>query len=171
MAVFVQPDDALLLVDVQRDFLPGGALAVRDGDQVVPVLNRYIAAAHGRLPPRTVLSEYHAGGSPSGSYMIRRGRWKYIYYCGYAPMLFDLERDPHERNDLAAAPEYRAQLAACESELREVVDPEAVDALARADQRAMIERLGGKSAILARGAVRHTPPPGVAATRIPVERA
>jgi nicotinamidase/pyrazinamidase len=30
--------DALLVVDVQRDFLPGGALAVPEGDQVVPVL-------------------------------------------------------------------------------------------------------------------------------------
>jgi nicotinamidase/pyrazinamidase len=30
--------DALLIVDVQRDFLPGGALAVPDGDAVVPAL-------------------------------------------------------------------------------------------------------------------------------------
>jgi nicotinamidase/pyrazinamidase len=34
--------DALILVDVQNDFCPGGALPVTDGDQVVPVLNRYI---------------------------------------------------------------------------------------------------------------------------------
>jgi nicotinamidase/pyrazinamidase len=32
--------DALLVVDVQRDFLPGGALAVPGGDAIVPVLNR-----------------------------------------------------------------------------------------------------------------------------------
>ncbi|KAI5916410.1 isochorismatase family protein [Thauera sp. 2A1] len=32
--------DALVVVDVQRDFLPGGALGVPDGDAVVPVLNR-----------------------------------------------------------------------------------------------------------------------------------
>jgi nicotinamidase/pyrazinamidase len=31
---------ALLIVDVQNDFCPGGALAVKEGDQVVPVLNR-----------------------------------------------------------------------------------------------------------------------------------
>jgi nicotinamidase/pyrazinamidase len=31
---------ALLLVDLQNDFLPGGALAVAEGDQVVPVANR-----------------------------------------------------------------------------------------------------------------------------------
>jgi nicotinamidase/pyrazinamidase len=30
---------ALLIVDVQNDFCPGGALAVKDGDKVVPVIN------------------------------------------------------------------------------------------------------------------------------------
>jgi len=33
---------ALIVVDVQNDFCPGGALAVNEGDAVVPVLNRYI---------------------------------------------------------------------------------------------------------------------------------
>lgn len=35
-------EKALLIVDVQNDFCPGGALAVAEGDRVVPVLNRYI---------------------------------------------------------------------------------------------------------------------------------
>ena len=35
--------DALLLIDVQKDFLPGGSLGVRDGDAIVPVLNACIA--------------------------------------------------------------------------------------------------------------------------------
>lgn len=39
----MDPESALLLVDIQRDFLPGGALAVTDGDQVVPVANRLMA--------------------------------------------------------------------------------------------------------------------------------
>lgn len=34
--------DALLVIDVQNDFCPGGALAVSGGDGVVPVLNQYI---------------------------------------------------------------------------------------------------------------------------------
>lgn len=33
--------DALVIVDVQNDFCPGGSLAVPEGDQVVPVLNQY----------------------------------------------------------------------------------------------------------------------------------
>ena len=32
--------DALIVIDVQNDFCPGGALAVADGDAVVPLVNR-----------------------------------------------------------------------------------------------------------------------------------
>ena len=38
--------DALLIVDVQNDFLPGGNVAVPDGDAVIPVLNDYIGLFH-----------------------------------------------------------------------------------------------------------------------------
>ena len=31
---------ALILVDIQTDFLPGGALAVPDGDAIIPIVNR-----------------------------------------------------------------------------------------------------------------------------------
>ena len=40
--IAIKDSDALILVDVQRDFCPGGALPVPDGDQVIPNLNRYI---------------------------------------------------------------------------------------------------------------------------------
>ena len=36
---------ALVVVDVQRDFCPGGALAARDGERILPALNGYLAAA------------------------------------------------------------------------------------------------------------------------------
>ena len=45
-----------------------------------------------------------------------------------------------------------------------------VDQRARGDQTAMIEKLGGKEAVLDRGGIRHSPPPGVKATRIVAER-
>ncbi len=35
----LQPTDALLVIDVQNDFMPGGALAVADGDAIVPLIN------------------------------------------------------------------------------------------------------------------------------------
>lgn len=34
------PNEALLVIDVQRDFMPGGSLAVPDGDAVIPIINR-----------------------------------------------------------------------------------------------------------------------------------
>jgi nicotinamidase/pyrazinamidase len=36
-------DSALILVDIQNDFCPGGALAVSEGDQIVPIVNQLIA--------------------------------------------------------------------------------------------------------------------------------
>lgn len=39
-------DDALIIVDVQNDFCPGGALPIANGDAVVPVLNRWMACAY-----------------------------------------------------------------------------------------------------------------------------
>jgi len=38
----LKDNDALLLVDVQKDFLPGGALAVPNADKILPFLNAYI---------------------------------------------------------------------------------------------------------------------------------
>jgi nicotinamidase/pyrazinamidase len=37
--ITLQPTDALLVIDVQNDFMPGGALAVPDGDAIVPLIN------------------------------------------------------------------------------------------------------------------------------------
>ena len=36
--------NALILVDIQNDFLPGGALPVAEGDQIVPIVNRLLPA-------------------------------------------------------------------------------------------------------------------------------
>jgi len=44
----IKPDasSALIVVDVQNCFLPGGSVAVKDGDQVVPVINRIANASY-----------------------------------------------------------------------------------------------------------------------------
>jgi nicotinamidase/pyrazinamidase len=46
---------ALIVVDVQNDFCPGGALAVTDGDAVVPVINRLLP----RFPVRVFTQDWH----------------------------------------------------------------------------------------------------------------
>ena len=122
-----------------------------------------LETALGRTPQRTILSEYHAAGAVSASYMIRHGRFKYVHYVGLPPMLFDLAADPHERRDLGRDPTLKAVREECEAQLRQVVDPEAMDRVARADQRAHIERNGGTEAILKKGTFRYSPPPGAKA--------
>jgi len=50
---------ALVLVDVQNDFLPGGSLAVPGGDQIVPVLNRYLELFHRAGLPIYATRDWH----------------------------------------------------------------------------------------------------------------
>ena len=54
-----QLGDALLIVDVQNDFLPGGSLAVPRGDEVVPVLNRYLRAFAVQSLPVYATRDWH----------------------------------------------------------------------------------------------------------------
>jgi len=51
--------DALLIIDVQNDFCPGGALAVPEGDRVVAVLNRYIERFREKGIPIIASRDWH----------------------------------------------------------------------------------------------------------------
>ena len=146
------------LVDVFPTVIEGAGLTPHPGDTDLPGTSLLDIVR--RAPQRTVLSEYHAAGAATGAFMIRKGRFKYVYYAGMPAQLFDLDADPQERRNLALAPGYAGLAADCEKELRRVVDPEAADALAKADQRAGIARMGGREAILARGSFGYWPVPG-----------
>jgi nicotinamidase/pyrazinamidase len=65
--------DALMIVDVQNDFCPGGALPIPNGDHVVPVLNAWIAAAVERRLPVYASRDWHPAGHPS--FESEGGRW------------------------------------------------------------------------------------------------
>jgi len=108
---------------------------------------------------RPIFSEYHAAGAVSGGYMLRKGRWKLNVYVGFPPELFDLQDDPEELVDLASDPSCADVLKALDAELRGICDPEAMNALAFADQAALIEHYGGRDAALKLGAPGATPPP------------
>ena len=58
----LQPGDMLLVTDIQNDFLPGGRLAVAGGDEVVPVLNRYIGAFLAQGLPVYATRDWHPDG-------------------------------------------------------------------------------------------------------------
>lgn len=108
-------------------------------------------------PGREIISQYHAVGAVSGSYMLRKGKWKYIEYAGFEPELFDLQSDPEETTNIAARnPEVVATLAAT---LRNHVVPEIVETKAFASQDKLIESFGGIEAALKIGGKGATPPP------------
>lgn len=110
-------------------------------------------------PDRVAFSEYHAATSPSGGFMIANAKWKYHYYVGYPPELFDLEKDPEEANNLIDDAAYADIATAMYKQLLAVCDPEAVDAIAKADQDRLVEKWGGPEAAINAGTPGETPPP------------
>jgi len=69
----MQAGDALLVVEMQNDFCPGGALPVEEGDRVVPVLNRWIRAARERGIPVYASRDWHPRGHVS--FVEAGGEW------------------------------------------------------------------------------------------------
>ena len=114
-------------------------------------------------PDRTAFSEYHDGGSTTGSFMVRWDRWKYVHYVGYQPQLFDLEADPTEQHDLvglsALTSESAAALAEGERRLRAICDPDRVNTQCFEDQKHRIDALGGERACRDAYVFNHTPTP------------
>jgi nicotinamidase/pyrazinamidase len=65
--------DAMIVVDVQNDFLPGGPLAVPGGDEIIPVLNRVIERFHRRGLPIVATRDWHPPNHCS--FMAQGGPW------------------------------------------------------------------------------------------------
>ncbi len=151
------------LVDVFPTVLECTGTPRADEDLAKPGRNLLTIAQAPDDETRVAFSEYHAAGAASGAFMIRRGRFKLVHYVGMAPQLFDLVADPQEMNDIAGKAEYAATIAELNVELRKICDPDEVDARAKADQAAVVEKNGGRDAVIKRGTFGATPPPGSAA--------
>jgi len=143
------------LVDLAPTFLSAFGLAETN----LPGRSLFELALEPTDPARVGFSEYHAVGSPSGAFMLRKGRWKYHEYVGYPCELFDLASDPDERNNKADDPSCSAVLAELRGELRRIVDPAIADRQAKADQRALVERFGGREVAFRLGVKGPTPAP------------
>jgi nicotinamidase/pyrazinamidase len=71
MEIAPQPGDALLVIDVQNDFCPGGTLAVEDGDKVIPLINalaqkfEHVVLTQDWHPPQHIsFNSTHPGKQP-----------------------------------------------------------------------------------------------------------
>ncbi len=116
----------------------------------------------GKPTQRVVLSEYHASSSRAGEYMIRHGKWKYVYFVRYPdqPQLFDLEHDPEELQDIGTDPAFQAVKKECHSRLLSLLSPEEVDRRAKRRQAELVAANGGREAVIRRGSFAYSPPPG-----------
>lgn len=147
------------LVDLFPTILHATGVAPAPEDADLPGLSLLDSAKTDQGQGRLAFSEYHAIGSETAGYMLADDRYKYHYYVGHEPELFDLTEDPDELTDLAGDPAHAEQLKRFEARLRDMLDPEAVDRLAKSDQRALIERFGGREAALKTGTPGATPVP------------
>ncbi len=111
-------------------------------------------------PNRVAFSEYYASGADRASFMIRKGKYKYIHYCGYEPELFNLDKDPEELDNLAQDAGHAKVTKEYDGILRGIVDPEAMDEMAFRDQSALVEKCGGREKVSAKGAIQQSPVPG-----------
>jgi choline-sulfatase len=114
-------------------------------------------------PERLVFSEYHGMGSTAAAYMVRKGRYKYVHYIRHPAQLFDLAADPEEFCDLASDLAHAPVRAKLECELRLICDPEKADRRAKTRQQHLLELTGGRQAVLGRGDLGYSPPPGIEA--------
>lgn len=73
MTELLKSDDALLIADIQIDFLPGGALGIRSGDEIVPALQTYIHRFHARALPIFLSRDWHPPNHCS--FRDRGGPW------------------------------------------------------------------------------------------------
>ena len=147
------------LVDCYPSIVTSVGLELTEEEERLPGQSLW-PIADGASPGRSGFSEYHAVGSTSASYMVRLGGFKYICYVGQRSQLFGLESDPGELSNLAENPDYRAVASKCDARLRSILNPEGIDAQAKSDQQALIERHGGREKVLQKGTFGNTTVPG-----------
>ncbi len=90
--------------------------------------------------PAFAYSESHSEGNCTGSFMVRKGDWKYIHFSWYDDLLFNIRKDPGEFNNLIDKPENSAVQTELKNLLYSLVDPEQVTQNAFDAQKKILDR-------------------------------
>jgi choline-sulfatase len=89
--------------------------------------------------PGYAYAESHSEGNCTGSFLVREEEWKYLYFTGDEPLLFNLKEDPGEFRNLAEKRrDIRERL---HRRLTSLVDPDAITAAAFRKQEAVLANL------------------------------
>lgn len=115
------------LLDLLPTFLDVAAVEERfpcEGHSLIPLIE-------GTGEAWDIFAESHAEGVYGACFMLRRGRYKYVYILheyGEDSQLFDLDADPGESINLCHQHEYQTVVAALKNRLHEQFDPHAIEA-------------------------------------------
>ena len=115
-------DDPVESIDLAPTFVEavGGEVQPHrmEGQSLLPVLRGGDAPARDAVfaetdsrAPGPPGSRSDGASTESRGYMVRTERWKYVFWEGYRPQLFDLAEDPLERADLGHDPAHAATRA------------------------------------------------------------
>jgi arylsulfatase K len=120
----IQPQQRLTnlvsLIDVCPTFIEMGGLAAPeglDGESLLPLATGQTGESRD-----WALASFMGCTFNTSGYMLRKGRYKYVAYVGYAPQLFDVESDPGELIDLSKT--HPQAVDRLDSELRGILDYE-----------------------------------------------
>lgn len=78
-------------------------------------------------PGRAIFSEMHSEGVYATCFMIRKGKYKYIYIHEHDEQLFDLEKDPEEWDNLARRAEYASVRDELKTHILGRFDPDRIE--------------------------------------------
>jgi len=107
------------VVATMLDLAGSGASNNLRGKSLVPLLK-----GEAGKQPEFAFSESHSEGNCTGSFMIRKGDWKYIHFSYYDDLLFNLADDPGEFNNLIDKPETADIQKELKDILYSLLDPE-----------------------------------------------
>jgi len=85
-----------------------------------------LMSGNGGDSTRFAYSECHCSGNLTGTFMVRRGDWKYIHFAWYDGLLFNLADDPGELVNRFHDPAASGALDELQQVLRSQIDPEEV---------------------------------------------
>ena len=120
-APWIEPsrvDELVSLVDLLPTFMGlatsgrwGGAVETLEGTDLTTLIA-------GEGTSRTIYCEYLAEAITAPIFMIRRGAYKFMSSSTDPVLLYDVEADPDERNNLASRPQFASLVAEFETDVR-----------------------------------------------------